>query len=242
MSFKHLSLHILFILIATTHSIAGMLNVIPQNITVDAGANLSANISELTNAGNKLVLAVKDSGDLVNQNITDTAHKLIIALNNLIHATERSAQTLSNDARKVCNDAGVHVADIAGALSNDMRNIATTLSADIKEATKEFVPALNSIARNGIQTHHSFGPNPQFMKSFFIGTAGLALVTVSLALLYKELTKETVISSQEDQNKEKSWKDTFKQILSNRYLIGTSGLLSGLLLINRCANPIAPAA
>jgi len=97
--------------------------------------------------------------------------------------------------------------------------------------------ALQDLATNGVQT--TFSIDPKTIISSFTALGGLTLVAVSAVLIYKELTKPEQTNLQASPEKQ-TWKNSVKNFLKNRYVIGTSGIISGLLLIAN-SNRIATA-
>lgn len=96
---------------------------------------------------------------------------------------------------------------------------------------------LQDIATNGVQTNFSI--DPKTIISSFTALGGLTLVVASTILIYKELTKPEQTNIQAPSEKQ-TWKHSLKNVLKNRYVIGTTGIISGLLLIAK-SNRIAAA-
>lgn len=144
------------------------------------------------------------------------------ALNN--HTTKEFVEkgiqiTLDKDTTQAIKELNETVKPIA---QNGFRaNIG--VDPNMTQAVREMTEAVRPLAQNGVQ----ISINPLTIKTFFTATSGFALIVLGTVILYKELTK--AIDPQENTNK--NWKHSFIKLLKSSYMIGSTSIIAGLVLI-----------
>ena len=202
--------------------------------------------------------AIPDTYTLaLEEKTAETIKDALINVKEVAEALTKTAYHLSEGLTASTNSAGVAI----HASVNELSKMLTIVSHQVVEVCKTLQPladkglvvhvgadtlqeinnisrALNTVAQNGISTKLSI--DPATLKTFFIASSGFTILTASIFIIYKELTKSADSAITNTVPTKKGWLQTIKSLAQNRYLIGTTGILSGLLLIAK-SNRIAMA-
>lgn len=186
----------------------------------------------------------KTSGDMIKSidALNSTANKFI---DNGVHITvdQQTTQALRelNTTMKPLADKGLQIS-IDQKTTDAVSQAITTLKPIADNGLKinvddQTLKALQDLATNGVQAKFSIDPKTIIASCTALG--GLTLVAVGAALIYKEFTKPEQTNLQAMAEKQ-TWKHSLKNFFSSGYVVGTTSIVSGLLLIAN-SNRIATA-
>ena len=202
--------------------------------TNSAGVALHASVNELSKMLTTVSHQVVEKGVGLNAETLKTIQQSVGMITQALNpiAANGLAVHLDQDATRALQEICKTLQPLAD------KGLVAHVGADTLREINNVSRALNTVAQNGITTKLSI--DPATLKTFFVASGGLTILTASIILIYKELTKPMQLTSTDAIPAKKSWLQTVKSLAQNRYLIGTTGIISGLLLIAK-SNRIAMA-
>lgn len=196
------------------------------------------------------VKLIADQGFLMKTDLPETANNIAkgmnttaqILTNGLEKTTVTFAQSVNNSVREASDGLVVTAKTVCATLSTTAQQLPNQVAGAVKDVIDTSLnPSLdklntttNKLVEQGVQAKVSIEASS--IKTLGIMSVGVTLAVASIILIYKELTK--VESNHITKPEESGWKHSFKQLFSNRYAIGVTGLVSGLLLIAK-SNQVA---
>ncbi len=140
--------------------------------------------------------------------------------------------TADNLSRGVYNSS-LQLSGVINATSNNLCNTVQAIPGQVSQAVtktlQDNIPLIKPMLDKGIEAKVIIEPTA--LKTALTAGVGFAIALVALAIIYKELTKEQ--SPEEQTTVAPTTWQTIKKLVSNRYLLGITGLVSGLLIINK---------